>query len=420
MSLLALGMNHTTASVELRERAAIDAGQISCALTELQEHFHSHSVIVSTCNRTELYIHSHEGNPDLIIHWLAEFKHVDEDVLRQALYVHHGSEAMRHLIRVAAGLDSMVIGEPQILGQVKQAYAEAREVGVIGPVLERCFQRGFAAAKLVRTETEIGTNAVSVAFAAVSLAKRIFADLAGARVLLIGAGETIELVAKHLLDQGVTQITVANRTIARAQTLANQFDGQVITLNEIPDVLHEADIIIGSTASPLPIIGKGMVEQAMRKRRHHPVFMVDIAVPRDIEPQVADLRDVYLYTVDDLQGIIEQNLAHRREEASHAEVLIEEQVEEFMAWLRSLETVDTIRHYRQHCYAMRDEQVQKALELLANGHPPEEVMNELAFKLTNKLIHAPTQALNTVAREGRFDHLEIIRQALGCPAKSQF
>lgn len=413
MSLLALGINHKTASVELREKASIGPERMSQALNELNDHLHCQSVIVSTCNRTELYIHSNEDNPESVVHWLADFQHVEESELRQSLYVHEGCEAIRHLIRVAAGLDSMILGEPQILGQVKQAYFEAREVGVIGPILERCFQRCFAAAKQIRTETEIGESAVSVAFAAVNLAKRIFADLAKARVLLIGAGETIELVAKHLLDQGVTQITVANRTVARAEALAREFDGRAITLNELPEYLHEADIVIGSTASPLPIIGKGLVEQAMRKRRHQPVFMVDIAVPRDIEAQVGDLRDVYLYTVDDLQGIIERNMAHRREEAHQAEAIINQQVDEFMAWLRSLETVETIREFRQHSFNVRDEQVQKALELLAHGHEPEQVVQELAFKLTNKLIHAPTQALNKAGREGRFDQLEVIREAIG-------
>ncbi|CAG9296292.1 glutamyl-tRNA reductase [Celerinatantimonas diazotrophica] len=420
MSLLALGMNHESASVEFREKAAIGAEQISHALSELHDNCHSQSVIVSTCNRTELYVHCNEDDPEPIIHWLANFQHLDEEQLRESLYVYRGSEVVRHLIRVAAGLDSMILGEPQIFGQVKQAYAEAREVGVIGPILERCFQRGFAAAKEVRTQTGIGESAVSVAYAAVSLAKQIFADISQAKVMLIGAGETIELVAKHLLEQGVTEITVANRTVTRAQELAKQFNGHAIALNELPDYLPQADIVIGSTASPLPIIGKGMMEQVMKTRRHQPVFMVDIAVPRDIESQVGDLRDIYLYTVDDLKGIIEQNLAHRREEADQAEALISRQVDEFMAWFRSLETVDSIRHFRVHCFEMRDEQVDKALESLSNGHPPEEVIQELAFKLTNKLIHAPTQALNKAGREGRFDHLEVIRQALGCPAKSRF
>lgn len=417
MSLLAVGMNHQTASVDLREKAAINAEQISHALTELQERCHSHSVIVSTCNRTELYIHGEIDDPQVFIHWLAEYRQLDEQQLTNSLYIHRGPEVIRHLIRVAAGLDSMILGEPQILGQVKQAYAEAREVGVIGPILERCFQRGFAAAKKVRTQTGIGENAVSVAFAAVSLAKRIFADMSEARVMLVGAGETIELVAKHLIDQGVTNLSVANRTVARAQALAKNLNARAIALNDLPNYLPQADIVIGSTASPLPIIGKGMMEQVMRTRRRQPVLMVDIAVPRDIESQVGDLRDVYLYTVDDLQGIIEQNLAHRREEADHAELLIDEQVNEFAAWLRSLEIVDSIRHYRGHCYTLRDEQVHKALEALHHGQDPEDVIQELAFKLTNKLIHAPTQALNKAGREGQFEQLDVIRQALGCTAK---
>lgn len=413
MSLLALGINHQSASLALRERLAFSAEQMSLAHKALNQSLGIEAVIVSTCNRTELYCNLHDRELEPVIQWLANFQQVDESELRSALYIYQQASAVRHLMRVASGLDSLILGEPQVLGQIKQAYTEAKEAGVVGTVLERWFQRGFSAAKLVRSETEIGTNAVSVAYAAVSLAKRIFGELSSARVMLIGAGETIELVAKHLWEHGVRQISVANRTVIRGQALAQQFDAQVITLNAIPEYLHQADIVISSTAAPLPILGKGMVEAALKKRRHQPMFMVDIAVPRDIEPQVGKLSDVYLYCVDDLQGIIEQNLASRREAAVQAETLLEEQVEDFMRWLRSLESVAIIRDYRSESERLRDGLVDKSIEALRQGQDPEVLLRELAFKLTNKLIHAPTLAINRIGEEGRMDALEVIRDAIG-------
>jgi glutamyl-tRNA reductase len=413
MSLLALGINHQSAPLALRERLAFSAERSGQALNHLAKRLNVEAVIISTCNRTELYCNLHGDDPQPLIQWLCEFQGVDEAELMDALYLYHEEQAVRHLMRVASGLDSLILGEPQILGQVKQAFTEAKEAGVVGTVLDRWFQRGFSAAKLVRTETDIGTNAVSVAYAAVSLAKRIFGELEQARVLLIGAGETIELVARHLWEQGVSQITVANRTITRGQALASQFDAQVITLNEIPQYLHQADIVISSTAAPLPILGKGMVEEALKVRRHQPMFMVDIAVPRDIEPQVGELPDIYLYCVDDLQGIIEQNIATRREAAHQAEALLELQAEEFMRWLRSLDSVATIRDYRSDSERIRDALVEKTIDALRQGQDVEIAVRELAFKLTNKLIHAPTQAITRAGEEGRTEVLEVIRDAIG-------
>ncbi len=279
--------------------------------------------------------------------------------------------------------------------------------------LDRLFQNTFAVAKKVRTETEIGTAAVSVAFAAVSMAKHIFSSLAATKVLLIGAGETIELVARHLKENGVTSMVVANRTISRAEAMCEEFNAQAITLEQIPDFLPKADIVISSTASPLPILGKGMVEKALKQRRHQPMLLVDIAVPRDIEAEVGDLDDAFLYTVDDLQSIIEQNMASRREAAEQAEVIAEEHSHQFMEWVRSLESVDSIREYRTQSMAIKDELVERAMNKLAQGADTEQVLLELANRLTNRLIHAPTQALTAASRQGDLNALGQLRTALG-------
>ena len=312
-------------------------------------------------------------------------------------------------MRVACGLDSLVLGEPQILGQMKQAYSQAKAAGSMALVMDRLFQRTFGVAKQVRTDTDIGTSAVSVAFASVNLAKHIFASLDKVSVLLVGAGETIELVAKHLYDNNVGKITVANRTIERAANMAKQIGADVITLAQIPDVISQADIVISSTGSTLPLIGKGMVEQALSKRRHQPIFMVDLAVPRDIETQVGELEDVFLYTVDDLQSIIAQNLESRREAAVEAESIVKTQSDSFMAWLRGLNTQDTVVSFRKQCLTERDLLLEKAMIQLNSGKNAEAVMGELATKLTNKLMHAPTSALQSAAQGGELDKLIYLR-----------
>ncbi len=297
MGLLALGINHKTASLDLREKVAFTPEALDAALRAgLREAGLSELAILSTCNRTEFYAQLSAESGAALMGWLARHRHLALDEIAGSIYQYENEEAVRHMMRVAAGLDSMVLGEPQILGQMKTAYMQAAAAGSLGPALERLFQATFAAAKQIRTETAIGAHPVSVGFAAVRLARQIFANLQDSEALLIGAGEMIELVGKHLFEQGVTKITVANRTLARGLELARQFDGRAVSLEEIPDALARADIVISSTASPLPILGKGMVERALKKRRHRPIFMVDIAVPRDIEPEVAELGDVYLYT----------------------------------------------------------------------------------------------------------------------------
>lgn len=414
MSLLAVGINHNTASVELREKVAFGPEKLSLALNQLSTSSHvKGGVILSTCNRTEIYCDVRSASKNKVIEWLSQFHQVSLDELKPSLYVHEEQAAIRHLMRVACGLDSLVLGEPQILGQVKQAYAEARENHAVNPATEKLFQKAFSVAKRVRTETEIGGSAVSVAYAACTLAKHIFESLADATVLLVGAGETIELVAKHLAGHHCKRMIVANRTRERALSLAQQFGADVIALNEIPDYLAQADIVISSTASPLPIIGKGMVESALKARRHQPMLLVDIAVPRDIEPQVGKLNDAYLYSVDDLQSIVDSNIEQRKVEAIQAEAIVSEESATFMSWMRSLQAVDSIRDYRKQANEAREELLNKSLQALAAGGDPEKLLIELSNKLTNKLIHTPTRALQTAAEQGEPAKLAVIRQSLG-------
>ncbi|EPP5771465.1 glutamyl-tRNA reductase [Vibrio cholerae] len=414
MSLLAIGINHNTASVELREKVAFGPEKLSLALNQLSTSSHvKGGVILSTCNRTEIYCDVRSASKNKVIEWLSQFHQVSLDELKPSLYVHEEQAAIRHLMRVACGLDSLVLGEPQILGQVKQAYAEARENHAVNPATEKLFQKAFSVAKRVRTETEIGGSAVSVAYAACTLAKHIFESLADATVLLVGAGETIELVAKHLAGHHCKRMIVANRTRERALSLAQQFGADVIELNEIPDYLAQADIVISSTASPLPIIGKGMVESALKARRHQPMLLVDIAVPRDIEPQVGKLNDAYLYSVDDLQSIVDSNIEQRKVEAIQAEAIVSEESATFMSWMRSLQAVDSIRDYRKQANEAREELLNKSLQALAAGGDPEKLLIELSNKLTNKLIHTPTRALQTAAEQGEPAKLAVIRQSLG-------
>ncbi|MDG9980388.1 glutamyl-tRNA reductase [Ectopseudomonas oleovorans] len=411
MAFIALGINHKTASVEVRERVAftpeqlVEALQQLCRLTPSRE-----AAILSTCNRSELYLEQDQLSSDEVLQWLADYHRLSVDELRACAYVYSEEDAVRHMMRVACGLDSMVLGEPQILGQLKSAYAVAREAGTVGPLLGRLFQATFSTAKTVRTDTAIGENPVSVAFAAVSLAKQIFADLHRSQALLIGAGETISLVARHLHDQGIKRIVVANRTLERASQLAEQFGAHAVLLSDIPDELAHSDIVISSTASQLPILGKGAVESALKKRRHKPIFMVDIAVPRDIEPQVGELDDVYLYTVDDLHEVIEENLKSRQGAAQAAEELVAAGTDDFMLRLRELAAVDVLKAYRQQAERLRDEELAKAQRMLANGSNPENVLAQLARGLTNKLLHAPSVRMKKLTAEGRVDALSLAQE----------
>jgi glutamyl-tRNA reductase len=413
VTLFAFGINHKTAPVEIREKVAFAPEKLTEALQQLTHTADIHeAAIVSTCNRTELYVGVDSDDSKPITEWFSHYHHLAHEDVAPYIYTHTGDDAVQHILRVASGLDSLVLGEPQILGQIKDAYATASEAGTIGRQLNRLFQHTFSVAKQVRTDTAIGASPVSVAFAAVNLAKQIFTDLSEHTALLVGAGDTIELVARHLSEQQVKKIIVANRTIERAQALLDQFDfeGEAIALADMPERLVEADIIISSTAIQVPILGKGAVERALKSRKHRPMFMVDIAVPRDIEPEVSSLEDVYLYTVDDLQEVIEEGRQSREEAAEQAEEIIEQQVEHYMGWLRSLDAVDTIRAVRQQAEDVRDEVLNLAQRQLAAGKDPEQVMNELARTLTNKLVHEPSVQINRAAYDGREDILDTARE----------
>jgi len=407
VTLLALGLNHKTAPIDIRERLSFGPDIVVGALRSLAEHAGAgEAVIVSTCNRTEVYCAGDALDGDAVRHWVMRFHGLDAGLVNPYLYVHRDKEAVSHLFEVASGLDSMILGEPQILGQVKTAFNTAQSAGAVGKLMGRLFQCTFAVAKQVRTDTAIGSSPVSVAFAAVTLARQIFADLSAQTALLIGAGETIELAARHLHQHGLGRMIVANRTVERAHGLAAQFDGYAIALTEIAAHLPEADIVISSTASPLPILGKGTVESALKKRRHRPVFMVDIAVPRDIEPEVAELEDIYLYTVDDLEEVIQENLRSRQEAAEQAKEIIETHAEEFMGWLRSLDALTVIQDVRNRAEAIRDEVLDKALRQVGAGKSPEEALQFLAHTLTNKLLHAPSAQLRAAGSNGQTQLLE--------------
>jgi len=367
------------------------------------------AAILSTCNRTELYCGLKEADDRRVVEWLGDYHTVRATDLQPYLYRHTEQRAVRHILRVAAGLDSMVLGEPQILGQVKAAYQTANSAGTLGALLERLFQHTFAVAKQVRTDTRIGASPVSVAFAAVGLAKQIFADLPKRTALLIGAGDTTELVARHLHENGVGRLIVANRTLERAHALAASLAGYAIALDEIPAHLGEADIVIAATASPGLLLTAAQVRACLKQRRRRPMFAVDLAVPRDIEPAVADLEDVYLYTVDDLKGIIQENLRSRQAAAAQAEDIIDSQVEHFMAWMRARDSVASIHALRQRAEAVRDEAVARALRQIDRGKNPADVLRVLAGTLTNKLIHPPCAGLREAALQGDSEMLNAIK-----------
>lgn len=411
MTLLAVGINYQTAPVAIRERLSFPAEALQTSLQELWRLKDiNEAAILSTCNRTEFYCAATTANQQILIDWVAANKQIKADDFTPYLYSHTDSGLIRHMFRVACGLDSMILGEPQILGQMKTAYQAACDAGTLGKHLGKLFQHTFTAAKKVRTDTAIGSSPVSVAFAAVQLAQQIFDKLSEQTALLIGAGETIELTARHLTQQGIGRLIIANRTYDKAHSLAAQFNGYGIALSELPEHLAEADIVISSTASSLPILGKGRVESALKKRKHKPMFMVDLAVPRDIEAEVEQLRDVYLYTVDDLQHTIDQNMNSRRQAAEQAEEIIDTQVDYFLAWLRAQGAQSTIRDYRLASEQIRDEALQKALAALKNGVPAEEALNRLAHTLTNKLIHTPSAQIRTAAENERHDLIAAARE----------
>jgi glutamyl-tRNA reductase len=409
MHLFALGVNHTTAPLSIREHVAFHSESLGQALHDLITHRSvKEAAILSTCNRTELYCNTDE--PQAALDWLAQYHRLRTDVIQPYSYILPSNEAARHAFRVASGLDSMVLGEPQILGQMKQAVKIAEHAGTLGTLLHKLFQRTFAVAKEVRSTTDIGANSVSMAAASVKLAQRIFGDLRSLKVLFIGAGEMIDLCAEHFAAQRPAAITIANRTLERGAALAQRFGGKAIMLADLPDQLADYDIVITCTASQLPIVGLGMVERAVKARKHRPVFMVDLAVPRDVEAEVAELDDVFLYTVDDLAKIVQEGLGNRQLAAVEAETIIETRVENFMHWLRTREAVPTIRALRDQAERMRRHEVEKALKLLARGDDPQRVLEQFSNTLTNKFLHAPSHALNTTTGDDREALETLLRQ----------
>ncbi len=408
MPLLALGINYKTAPIELRERVAFAPDRVPSALMALVEGGAAkEAAILSTCNRTEIYCG--QADDHQMLSWLSDYHELTPKQLEPFIYRHPDRQAVHHMLRVASGLDSLVLGEPQILGQVKSAYQTANAAGTLGACLERLFQHTFAVAKQVRTDTEIGANPVSVAFAAVSLAKQIFAQPKDQTALLIGAGETIELVARYLHDFGVKRLIIANRTYERAHHLAAKLGGYAIGLHELEAHLGEVDLIISSTASPNYLVTAPQMAKARKGQRHRPMLIVDIAVPRDVDPQVAELNDIYLYTVDDLAHIVEENRRHRAAAAAAAEDIVELQTDRFMEWLRQREGATTLAQLRKQADQMRDEVLLRALRQLQNGKSPEAVLEVLAHNLTNKLTHGPCKTLREAFAQGDDDTVALIK-----------
>jgi glutamyl-tRNA reductase len=403
MSIVTLGLNHHTAPLGVRERVVFHVERLGDALGEAKRLLAPEAAILSTCNRTELYLSGEldQAKRGAATEWLAGYHRIDAAELSPYLYTLPREQAVRHAFRVASGLDSMVLGEPEILGQMKDAVRSAEAAGTLGTVLQKLFQRSFAVAKEVRSTTQVGANSVSMAAASVKLAGRIFPSLKDQKVLFIGAGEMIELCATHFAAQGPARITIANRTLERAQALAHRFNARAIELRELAEQLHEYDIVVSSTASSLPILGKGLVERALKARRRLPMFMVDLAVPRDIEQEVGELDDVFLYTLDDLQGIVQGNLDARRAAVQQAEAIIDTQVGQFMHWMQVRQSVPLIRALRGQAEEARRHEVERALKLLAKGDDPKQVLEALSQGLTNKLMHAPTQALNEATGDER-------------------
>ena len=394
MQLTAIGLNHQTAPLSIREKLAFAAATLPDAVRGLIEsRAAAEAVILSTCNRTELYC---VGDAERVIEWLAEYQNLSIDEIRPYLYTYGCSDTIRHAFRVACGLDSMVLGEPQILGQIKDAVRVAQEQAALDTWLNALFQKTFAVAKEVRTGTAVGENSVSMAAASVKMAEQIFPDVADLNVLFIGAGEMIELVATYFAAKNPKLMAVANRTLPRAQELCEKLgvNAEPHLLAELPAILHEYDVVVSSTASQLPIVGKGMVERALRQRHHMPVFMLDLAVPRDIEEEVGELNDAYLYTVDDMMGIVQQGREARQKAAAEAEVMVSQKVAEFIDWQKSRQSVPLIRALLDEGERARRQVLENAMKQLAKGTPPEEVLERLSVQLTNKLLHSPTRTLN--------------------------
>ncbi|MDD0816350.1 glutamyl-tRNA reductase [Curvibacter sp. HBC28] len=400
MAVWALGINHTTAPLDLRGRFAFAVDQIPHTLQGLrqsfggQRHPEVEAALISTCNRTEIYCAGSRTALDHTVGWLAETGGVTPSLLRSHAYTLENDEVARHAFRVASGLDSMVLGEAQILGQMKDAVRAAESAGALGTTLNQLFQRSFAVAKEVRSSTEIGAHSISMAAAAVRLAGQLFEDLSQIRILFVGAGEMIELAATHFAAKNPKSIAIANRTLERGEKLSSRFGGEVMRLADLPSRLHEFDAVISCTASTLPLIGLGAVERALKLRRHRPMFMVDLAVPRDIEPEVKALEDVYLYTVDDLASVVQTGQANRQAAVAQAEAIIDAGVQSFLHWMDQRSAVPLIQQLNQQAEAWREAELARARKLLARGDDPEVVLQALAKGLTQKMLHGAMAELH--------------------------
>ena len=403
MPLLVLGINHHSAPLEVREKLAFPPETQAEALTSLAGRPGvAEAVLVSTCNRTEIYCRADTMAP--VRAWLKEEAARSGLDIEGHLYAHSESEAIRHAFRVASGLDSMVLGEPQILGQVKQSVRTAEHSGTLGSTLNRLFQHTFSVAKEVRTQTAIGAQSISMSAAALKLAQNLFGDISRTRTLLIGVGEMVELAATYFVAQGPQSVVVANRTLARGEAFAERFNATAISLEQLPERLHEFDVVITGTASTLPILSKSAFERALKARRYRPMFVVDFAVPRDVEPDASELEDLFLYTIDDLGTIVQEGAGQRQAAVTEAEVIIERQVEAFQAWLAARGAVPAIVQLRAKADEYRSAELAKAKSRLAKGEDPAKVLEALASGLVNKMLHHPTQALNRAA-EGERDSL---------------
>lgn len=414
MNLFALGVNHETAPVDIRETVSFTAERVFSALQHLKDdQLVAESIILSTCNRTEIYFTVKDAKAQGVIDWLHAFFELTPDSLTPYVYLHQDLNAVQHIMRVACGLNSLVLGEPQILGQIKDAYNLAHKTESVHHTLEHLFQQVFRTAKQVRTDTAIGSSPVSVAFSAVSLAKQFFGDLSNQTALLIGAGETIELVARHLHESHIGRIIIANRTFSRAHSLAETVGGFAIELDQLTGHLHEADMVIASTGSPVQLVNKTDVKQALKKRRNRPMFMVDIAVPRDIDANVNEFEDVYLYSVDDLQEIISENKRSRQDAANEAEEIIQMQAERFICQYQAIQCVNPlIKTYRHQAEKIKQQVLQQALHQLELGQDPQNVLNRLAHQLTNKLIHTPSHQLHEAGLAGNQDLINMAETLL--------
>jgi glutamyl-tRNA reductase len=414
MQLIAFGVNHQTAPLAIREQVAFPAENLRPALRNLVEHNPvREAAIISTCNRTEVYCATAE--PGQVKQWLAQYHSLSTDRLDPFLYEFPSEQAVSHAFRVASGLDSMVIGEAQILGQMKDAVREAEEAGTLGTVLHKLFQHTFSVAKEVRTRTDIGASSVSLAAAAVRVAERIYSDLGEQSMLFVGAGEMIELCATHFCARKPRNVTFANRTTERAAELAARFGARSIALSDLPEHVSQHDIIVTCTASPLPILGKGLIERALKARRHRPILIVDLAVPRDVEPEVGNLGDVFLYTVDDLGRIVQEGVDNRRSAVTEAEAIITEGVQDFMQWLQARKSVPTIRALRDHAERLRRHEVDRAAKALARGDDPAAVLEALSHGITNKFLHAPTAALHGADAEERDRLVTLLSRLYSIP-----